>query len=191
MFRIEGFVIASADGMLADAGGVMPPELRNEADQQFFEQGLDRADVVVHGRHSHEKQANSPRRRRLVLTRKVATIAADPEHPKALMWNPAGIGFAETCRALGLDGGVAAIIGGTDVFTLFLDVGYDAFHLSRASRARLPGGRPVFAQVRYGRLPEDVLTQHGLVPGPMRVLDASAAVTLITWAPESPATSRR
>jgi dihydrofolate reductase len=185
MFRIEGFVIVSVDGMLANAEGIMPPELKNEADQQFFAQGLDRADVVVHGRHSHESQANSPRRRRLVLTRTVATIADDPEHPKALMWNPAGIAFAEACRALGLDGGVAAIIGGTDVFSLFLDVGYDAFHLSRASRARLPGGRPVFAQARFGRMPDDVLAQHGLEPGLMRVLDAAAAVTLITWAPRT------
>jgi hypothetical protein len=181
-FRIEGYVIASADGMLANAAGVMPPELKNDADQQFFAQGLDRADVVVHGRHSEEGQANSPRRRRLILTRKVATTAPDRDNPKALLWNPAGVGFAEACRALGVEGGIAAIIGGPDVFTLFLEAGYDAFHLSRASRVRLPGGRPVFAQVRYGRMPEDILAQYGHEPGPMRVLDAGAAVTLVTWA---------
>ena len=180
-YRIEAFVIASADGMIADAHGSMPPALKNDADQRFFEQGLDRAAVVVHGRHSHEHQKNSAERRRLILTRKVAALAPDPAHPHSLLWNPAGIAFGEACRALEVDGGTAAIIGGTDVFTMFLATGYDAFHLSRASRLRLPGGRPVFTQVRFGRMPEDILAEHRLQPGPMRVLDAAAAVTLVTW----------
>jgi hypothetical protein len=33
--RIEGYVIVSADGMLADANGVMPASLKFEADQRF------------------------------------------------------------------------------------------------------------------------------------------------------------
>ena len=41
--RIEGYAIVSADGMLADARGVMPPQLINEADQRFFQRGLDQA----------------------------------------------------------------------------------------------------------------------------------------------------
>ena len=31
LMRIEGYVIVSADGMLADASGIMPPELKFEA----------------------------------------------------------------------------------------------------------------------------------------------------------------
>jgi hypothetical protein len=33
-----------------------------------------------------------------------------------------------------------AVIGGTGVFGLFLEIGYDSFHLSRARNVRLPGG---------------------------------------------------
>ena len=76
--------------------------------------------------------------------------------------------------------------GGTGVFGLFLEIGFDAFHLSRAGKVMIPGGRPVFPQVP-GRTPEEVLTGHGLVPGPLQVLDAMADATLVTWqAPANP-----
>jgi hypothetical protein len=73
--RIEGFAIVSEDGMLADAAGVMPRVLQVPADQRFFEAGLDRADVMVHGRNSAEQQARSPQRWRLIATRRVAALA--------------------------------------------------------------------------------------------------------------------
>jgi len=88
--RIEGFAIVSEDGMLADAAGIMPDALRFEADQRFFERGLDRVDVVVHGRHSHEQQPHSHLRRRLILTGRIPALAADPSNAKALFWNPVG-----------------------------------------------------------------------------------------------------
>ena len=63
--RIEGYAIVSEDGMLTNASGIMPDHLKFEADQKFFERGLDGVDVVVHGRHSHERQRHSDLRRRL------------------------------------------------------------------------------------------------------------------------------
>ena len=75
--RIEGYVIVSADGMLANAARVMPDELKFEVDKQFFTAALDRADVIVHGRNSYEDQPNSPRRKRIVVTRKIGSIAPD------------------------------------------------------------------------------------------------------------------
>ena len=74
-----------------------------------------------------------------------------------------------------------AVIGGPEVYGHFLEVGYDAFHLSHAPRARLPGGRPVFPEIGPGRTPDDVLASHGLKPGPEQVLDQAAGVTLVTW----------
>src|ERR1700741_73006 len=159
--------------MLADHAGQMPDALKVDADQRFFAASLDQVDAVVHGRHSHEGQPNSPRRRRLIVTRKVSAIEPDPENPMARLWNPAGASFSAACAALGVDRGTIAIIGGTEVFGLFLDVGYDAFHLSRANKVRLLGGRPVFPQVP-AQSPEDVLAGHGLLPGERRVLDAPA-----------------
>src|SRR5262249_41884420 len=180
LLRIEGFAIVSVDGMLADRDAHMPDALKIEADQRFFDTSLDRVAAVVHGRHSHEGQANSPRRRRLILTRRVSGIAADPENPIARLWNPAGASFTAACAALGVQQGTVAIIGGTDVLGLFLDPGYDAFHLSRANKVRLPGGRPVFPQVP-DQTPEDVLASHNLQPGKRRVLDAQADASLVTW----------
>ena len=55
-FRIEGYAIASADGMIADASGFMPNSLKFEADQRFFLEALDRVAMVAHGRLSHECQ---------------------------------------------------------------------------------------------------------------------------------------
>ena len=86
--RIEGYVIVSADGMIADASGDMPDSIRNDADQKFFQAGLDQAAVIVHGRHSHEGGPRADERKRLVLTRQIAALAPDPDHPNSLFWNP-------------------------------------------------------------------------------------------------------
>ena len=179
LHRIEGYAIVSADGMLADAAGIMPGSLMFEADQCFFERGLDGVDVVVHGRHSHERQHHSHLRRRLILTRQVAAIAADPSDAKALFWNPAGASFEHALAVLGAPGGIVGVIGGTDVFEMFLDR-YDFFHLSRVPDARLPGGRPVFAEVP-ARTPEEVLADHGLGPGAVQVFDPATGLSVVSW----------
>ena len=177
--RIEGYAIVSEDGMLANASGIMPDQLKFEADQNFFERGLNGVDVVVHGRHSHERQRRSDLRSRLILTRKVPTIADDPLNKKALFWNPAGASLEQAMTVLGAADGSVGVIGGTDVFGLFLDR-YDVFHLSRAPDVQLPGGRPVFPDVPT-RTPEEVLASHGLQAGPRQALDAVKGLTLVSW----------
>lgn len=155
------------------------PRCKFEADQRFFERGLDGVDVVVHGRHSHEQQPHSHLRRRLILTRQVPAIAAHPSNKKALLWNPAGASFKAALAALGTPDGRVGVIGGTDVFGMFLDQ-YDSFHLSRAPGVRLPGGRPVFSGVPT-RTPEEVLRSHGLNRGQQRVLDPAAGLVMVSW----------
>jgi dihydrofolate reductase len=177
--RIEGYAIVSTDGMLANDAGIMPHALKFEADRRFFEGGLDRVDVVVHGRHSHERQPRSYLRRRLILTRHVPAIAADPSNEKTLFWNPAGASFEQALAALGTPDGSVGVIGGTNVFGMFLDR-YDLFHLSRAPGVRLPGGRPVFPEVP-ARTPEEVLASHGLHPGERQVLDPANGLTMVSW----------
>ncbi len=178
--RIEGYAIVSADGMIADGDGAMPDTIRNEADQKFLQAELDRAAVVVHGRHSHEGGPRAARRKRLILTRRIASIAPDPSHANALLWNPAGARLEAAVKTLGAGAGTIAVIGGTEVFGLFLPH-YDAFHLTRAANAKIPGGRPLFPEVGPRATPEDVLVRHGLRPGPRRDLDAAAGMTLTTW----------
>lgn len=177
--RIEGYAIVSEDGMLANAAGIMSEQLKFEADQLFFERGLDACDVVVHGRHSHERQRRSDTRRRLILTRQVPAIADHPSNKKALFWNPTGASLEQAMAVLGVADGSVAVIGGTEVFGLFLDR-YDAFHLSRAPDVLLPGGRPVFPSVP-ARTPEEVLADRGFESGPRQLLDAAVGLTLVSW----------
>lgn len=176
---IEGYVIVSADGMLADSDNRMPAELNFEADKRFFSEALDRTDLVVHGRHSREDQPRSPPRKRIILTRTIASLAPDPENPKALMWNPAGSSFAEACERAGVRAGAVAIIGGPEVFDLFMDC-YDTFWLSQAARVRLPGGEPCFSGVP-GRSPQQVLAAHGLRAEDPQILDSANEVTVTAW----------
>jgi dihydrofolate reductase len=180
LLRIEGYVIVSADGMIADANGVMPSAIHNDADQAFFQSSLDRAAVLVHGRHSHEGGPHADQRKRLVVSRQTATTAPHPSLPNALLWNPAGAKLEQAIEAVGAAAGTVAIIGGTEVFSMFLPL-YTAFHLSRAPQARIPGGRPVFDEVGPNATPDDVLVRHGLRRGLVRELDPVADVSVTTW----------
>ena len=179
VLRIDGYVIVSADGMLANAAHVMPDELRFEGDKQFFTAALDRADLIVHGRHSYEGQPNSPRRKRIIVTRSIAAVAPDPSNPKATLWNPAGAAFEAACDHAGVHSGTAAVIGGPDVFGMFMDR-YDTFWLSQAPRVRLPGGEPCFPGVPE-RSPQAVLAAHGLKAGEAQILDAAGGVSVTPW----------
>lgn len=186
--RVEGFVIASGDGMIAAADREMPPAIRNDADQDLFQAALDRVAVVVHGRHSHEGGPRAAERKRIILTRRIAAVAPVPEHANAVLWNPAGAPLEAALAALGAGNGTIAVIGGTGVFSMFLPH-YDAFHLTRAARAEIPGGLPVFDGP--AATPEEVLAHHGLKPGSPRPLDAAAGVTLVTWERHSECSAAR
>jgi hypothetical protein len=177
--RIEGYVILSANGMLADASHVMPPALKFDADQKFFESALDRADLIVHGKHSFEDQPRSPLRARIVLTRTVPALAHDPANPKATLWNPAGAAFEDACRHAGVTSGTAAIIGGPIVFGMFMDR-YDVFWLSQAHRLTIPDGTGGFPGIPP-QSPQDILAAHGLTAAEIRVLDAEQAVDVTAW----------
>ena len=179
--RIEGYAIISADGMLADANRKIPAGLLVPADQEFFHGSLEHAALVVHGRHSHEGGPRAATRHRLIVTTRVGALAPDPSHPKSLLWNPKGASLQQAWAEVGAPSGMCGVVGGPDVYELFLDIGYDAFHLTRVPHVRLPGGRPVFPEIGPDRTPEDVLAGRGLKAGPQRVLDPAAGVTLVTW----------
>jgi dihydrofolate reductase len=177
--NIEGYVIVSAEGMLANADHVMPPELKFDGDKQFFTAALDRAALIVHGRNSYEGQPNSPRRKRIVLTRNIDAVAPDPSNPNATLWNPAGASFEAACDAAGVRSGTIAIIGGPAVFGMFLDR-YTTFWLSQAPRVRVPGGEPCFPGVPE-RSPQQILAAHGLKAGEAQILDRANDVTVTPW----------
>ena len=181
--RIEGYAITCLDGAIADATGLMPDSLKLEADQRFFEKALDRAAVVVHGRMSHEGQPNSPKRRRLLLTRRVKALAPAPENSNARLWNPAGASLEEACAAVGCRAGTVAVLGGPEAYSLFLEIGYDRFYLSRAEKVRLRNGLPLFPRARFGGSPEKVLSGAGLKAGKSRRIGKD--VSLVEWTAHS------
>jgi dihydrofolate reductase len=177
--RIEGYVIVSAEGMLANAAHVMPDELKFEGDKRFFTDALDRADLIVHGRDSFEDQPNSPRRTRIVLTRTIAALAPDPSNPKATLWNPAGAAFEAACEQAGIKGGMVAIIGGPVVFAMFLDR-YETFWLSQAPNVRIPNGEGCFPGVP-AQSPQTILAAHGLKAGEAQLLDPAHGIAVTPW----------
>jgi hypothetical protein len=75
--------------------------------------------------------------------------------------------------------GTVAIIGGPDVFGMFMDR-YDTFWLSQASQVRLPGGEPCFPGVPQ-RSPQQILAAHGLQAGETQILDSANGVSVTPW----------
>ena len=85
--------------------------------------------------------------------------------------------------AAGLAGGVLAVVGGTDVFGVFLTIGYDAFYLTR-TEVSIPRGRPVFPGVgTRGVTAEEIMKKNGLVLRGTKMLDASVNCRVEEWGP--------
>jgi hypothetical protein len=175
--RIEGYAVISREGMIAEADGSFPDAIKVEADQIFYHAALARADAIANGRHSAEVLSFSAGRPRLVLTRRVATLKADPAKPHVIYWNPAGAPFAEAWRALGLDRGTLAVVGGTDVFGVFLAIGYDSFFLS-CTLGRVPNGRPVFPGVGPDFSAQEHLKHSGYRLFASRMIDPATKTIL-------------
>lgn len=169
--RIEGYAIISREGMIAEADGAFPEAIKIEGDQSFFQAALAHADAIANGRHSAEVLPHSAQRPRLILTRRIRALQADLKRPHVMHWNPAGATFAEAWDALGLERGTLAVVGGTDVFGLFLDIGYDCFFLS-CTQGTVLNGRPVFPGVGPGLSAQELLKRKGYVLRASRVLDA-------------------
>jgi hypothetical protein len=176
MLRFEGHAIVSADGMIADAAGEVPPALRNEADWQQYQAALDAAVLVVTGRRGHERNPNRGRRR-LVLTRSVATLAPDMRDPGVTFWNPAGLPLEAALDRLGTGTGTVAVTG---VFGFFL-LRLNSFLLSETHRLILPGGTPCFVAGH----PRAVLADAGMRPLEVRLLDPAVMVTSTRWVLDS------
>ena len=181
--RIEGYAVISLEGMIAASDGHFPDHLKIPADHEFYQSSLDRVAAIANGRHSAEGGEKEKLRRRIVLTRRVNMPTVDPDNPNAVLWNPGSAPFEEAWQRLHIDDGVLAVVGGTDVFGLFLSIGYDAFYLSR-TEASIPRGRPVFPGIGTGgTTPEAVMKKNGLILRGTRMLDAAVNCRVEEWGP--------
>lgn len=182
--RIEGYAVISREGMIATADGRFPDEIKIPADHQFYQDAVDRAAAVANGRHSAEGGEKEALRHRLILTRRVIRLTPDQRNPRAILWNPAVTPFEEAWARLGLKEGTLAVVGGTEVFELFLTIGYDTFYLTR-TEASVPNGRPVFPGVGTVGTVEEVMERHGLVLRDARMLDLSVNCRVESWVPSA------
>ena len=176
--EIQGYAIVSDDNKIAGIDGLIPASLRNQKDWDYYQRALAASDLIVFGRRSHELEPNVRGDLRLVISRGADGLE---KRPDAWWWNPAQIGWAEVVkRVLPLGGDVAAP-GGQSVFDLFLQIGYDAFHLSRAHGVKLPGGQSVFSACDAGLSAEAVLAKAGLRASEKIPLDPGHGVEMIVW----------
>ena len=180
--RIEGYAVISREGMIATSDGRFPDEIKIPADHEFYQASVDRASAVANGRHSAEGGPKEMARKRLILTRRINQLSPDPKNPNAIQWNPGTASFDEAWARLGIDNGVLAVVGGTDVFGLFLNIGYDAFYLTK-TEASVPRGRAVFPGVGGATTAAEVMAKHGLVLKDTRVLDEATNTIVEEWGP--------
>ncbi|SCY95029.1 hypothetical protein [Microvirga guangxiensis] len=176
--EIHGYAIVSDNDRIADATGHTPEVLRNDADWAYFQAELNRSDVTVLGRLGHEANPNPRNRVRIVLSSSSQGIERRVD---GWWWNPQKLPWDEAIRRVLPHGGRVAVPGGRRVFDLFLGIGYDAFHLTRAEGVVVPDGIALFSQCDSGKSAETVLSDAGLKPGMRQVLDPSLPVSLVIW----------
>jgi hypothetical protein len=175
---ITGYAIVSDDDKIAGADGLTPPSLRNDKDWELYQRAQELADIVVFARRSHELEPNIHGTLRLVVSREAAGIE---QRSDSWWWDPRRITWEEAVARLLPNGGAIAVGGGQVVFDLFLTIGFDGFHLSRAHGVKLPGGRPVFSACGAGVSAAAVLEQHGLALTKTIPLDPARRVELTVW----------
>ncbi|MGF1475701.1 MAG: hypothetical protein ACFB6S_09075 [Geminicoccaceae bacterium] len=180
-FTLEGFAIVSADGLMADAEGVMPDALRFEADWRYFQDQLDRCSLCLIGRHTHEAAPNHMLRRRLILSTSVP--GWHREDDVTWWWNPVVLTLGEVLDELIVAGDTVSVVGGTRVFDLVAStLGFDRFHLSLADGVRLDRGKPVFSGTDSRDALRRALTEQGLGVQEKRALSPADDLSLEIWA---------
>ena len=178
MHHLIGHAIVSADDCIADAAGRIPEALHNEKDWALFQAALDRSALTLIGRTSHEMVPNQQRRRRLI----VSSAADGLERRVDGFWmNPAIVPLEDALKELLPDGGEVAVVGGQGVFDLVGAARFAAFHLARARRLRLPGGRGLFRDCERGVPAASILLDGGLVAEAEVIIDSDADVSMTVW----------
>jgi hypothetical protein len=175
---ITGYAIVSDDDKIAGADGLTPASLRNPKDWELYQRAQELASVVVFARRSHELEPNVHKTPRLVVSRDAAGLE---QRPDGWWWDPRRTTWEEVAARVLRAGGRVAVGGGQVVFDLFLMIGFDGFHLSRARGVKLPGGRSVFSACDAGVSAATVLEQHGLSLTKTVPLDPAQDVDMTIW----------
>ena len=183
MIKIEAYAVVCDNDCIADADGQMPDSLKSDAEWDYFQNGLDEADVIVLGRKSHEVTPNPKERARLVLTGSVQQPVW--EDARTVLWNPSVAGLSLATEMFDRSVETLAVTGGKHVFDHFLqrEGGYTCFHLSRMKDVFLKEGVKLFPALdETGMTPETYLKENGYKPAEWQELDPLASV--VRWYPQ-------
>ncbi len=175
---ITGYAIVSDDDKIAGADGLTPNSLRNKEDWELYQRAQELANLVVFARRSHELEPNVHHSMRLVVSREAPGLE---QRPDGWWWDPRRTTWEEVAARLLPEGGRVAVGGGQVVFDLFLMIGFDGFHLSRAHGVTLPGGRSVFSACNSGATAAAVLERAGLSLAKTIPLDPAHGVEMTVW----------
>ena len=175
---ITGYAIVSDDDKIAAADGLTPLSLRNEKDWELYQRAQEQASLVVFARRSHELEPNVHDTPRLVVSREAPGLE---KRADGWWWDPRRMTWENVAAKVLPNGGAVAVGGGQVVFDLFLMIGYDGFHLSRAHGVKLPGGRAVFSGCDAGVPAARLLEQHGLALAKRIPLDPTHGVEMTVW----------
>jgi hypothetical protein len=175
---ITGYAIVSDDDKITAADGLTPSSLRNAEDWELYQRAQDQASLVVFARRSHELEPNERGLPRLVVSREAPGLE---QRADGWWWDPRRTTWENVAAKLLPNGGRVAVGGGQVVFDLFLMIGFDGFHLSRAHGVKLPGGRAVFSACDAGVPAATVLEQHGLALAKRIPLDPAHGVEMAVW----------
>lgn len=178
--RFEGFAVVSADGFIADAEGRMPDRLKFDADWGYFQAALDRADITLIGRSTHEAAPNIKKRRRLVFSTRVADVVREDE--RTFWIDPAKVDpGAVISEMVGSDADIA-VVGGQGVFDWALsNPGFSAFHLSLAHQVQLGRGQRIFADAADLDAAVSLLEAQGLSLSHQSWFDQAAELELLIY----------
>ena len=177
--EIAGYAIVSDDDRIAGADGLVPPSLRNEKDWNYYQSALAQLGP-------DRVRPSQPRTRAERKGRPASRGLERPDRPRAARRTPGGgtrrcMSWKEVAKELLPQGGRVAAPGGQGVFDLFLKIGYDAFHLSRAHGVTLPGGRAIFSACDRGLSAAAVLEKAGLRVSEKIPLDPAHGVDTTIW----------
>ena len=175
---ITGYAIVSDDDKIAGADGL-------NSDFVAQRKGLGTLPASAGNREPRRICAAQPRARAQCPPERASCRSREApgleQRPDGWWWDPRRATWEEPAAQILPNGGVVAVGGGQVVFDLFLMIGFDGFHLSRAHGVKLPGGRSVFSACDAGVPATTVLEQHGLSLSKTMPLDPAHNVEMTIW----------
>ena len=166
---VIGHAIISRDCFIADAVGLMPPDLRSDSDWKLFQEDLYYSDLVMIGRTSYKKFPEN-KRNRLIPTNQINGYDMRED---LCFFNPNDIPMNQILLKYKPYPKKIAVAGGQGVYQLvFEQFAYSEFHLSIKENYELKEGIHMIKGINQLELVNDYMNKHGMYQSDKRRLDS-------------------